>query len=104
MNELKDFSKSWLPQWLVRLSGLKPTAQAIGVWLAAQANNEGEVSHLNKQELCASAGVHLATLRRELAPSGELVDKGLVTRHMRKVIAATGNEIHAPTVYQLDVW
>lgn len=99
MEQVQDFSKPWLAEWLVRLHGLSPYDQTLGVWLAHQANEKGVVEGVDWERLVVATGMSAYKARQSLR-NGPLVTLGLIKRKVRHV--GEGN-LYMPTVYTLVV-
>ncbi len=98
-DRVQDFSKPWLPDWLERLHGLPAYDQAIGLWLAHQANEKGVVEHIDWDDLMAAANVS-RTKAREALREGPLVRNGFLRRKTRQLGEAGA---YMPTVYTLSI-
>lgn len=80
--------KPWLTTWFMALSTVRNTEQALGLWLAYLADDEGILSRYSWDELAGMAGMQPASVRDLLRNDRihcDLVDKGLVERKVRRM-------------------
>ena len=93
----RTYYKSWMPQWLAALSGLRPIEQALGIALAYFADDKGRVDNFTWEEFADIAGIKSGTSRKSLR-NAEIIQLGFVQRHERKM----GN-VNAMPMFVIDL-
>lgn len=84
--------------WIARLEGLSPTAQCVGLRLAAQADEVGYVENIDWYSLAESCGVTERTAKAALR-DGDLITFDAVERIER----SAGRQSISPA-FQLNLW
>jgi len=99
-DRVQDFSKPWITTWLAKLRGLPSYDLAVGVWLAAQADERGVVEGVDWSRLTEESGVSLTRARQALR-DGALIERKLV-RAKQRVVGEQQN-VWLPTIYHLNI-
>jgi hypothetical protein len=64
---------------------VEPQVQAVGYWLARQADENGVIDNIDWDQLAVLSGLHHKTVRIHLQSGRPLLDRGLVTREDRTI-------------------
>ncbi|MBA2671990.1 MAG: hypothetical protein H0U67_16600 [Gemmatimonadetes bacterium] len=81
-----------------KLHSLPPREQAIGFWLAHQADESGVIEDIDWEGLSYKVGLSMAPLKRSLQMEGLLLSGGFVLRESRMI----GN-VHGKPRFTLDL-
>lgn len=86
MENARAFDKPWMNDWIMKLSGLPASEQAIGLWMGYLANEKGEIDNINWEQLGELTGLFHETPKKILRRDDcLLLANGLITKENRMV-------------------
>lgn len=86
MSGPNNMNKPWLPDLLTSMYGIPFIEQAIAIWLAYMADENGVVDDIDWDALSEASHVSVEWLKRTLRePDTELLAKGIIERETRLI-------------------